>query len=197
VHDFLHRTNDCSDAGFRRHLDSAEVNFRCQRGFVRAVNAGEIDELATAGLGVETLYVAAFAFFQWRVDKDLDELSGIEEVPRHFPLTAEGGNKSDNDDQTGIHHKLGDLGDSTNIFDPVSLGESKIPIEPMADIITIENVSVFAFGMEALFQQVGNRGFSRTGETGQPEAARFLMLDHCPRGLGDLKSLPVNIAGST
>src|ERR1041384_7636401 len=169
------------------------MNFRCERRFVGAVDPCKIHELAAPGFGVKPLDIAPFAFFQRCIDKNLDELSAVEKATRHFALAAEGGNKSDNDDQTGIHQKLGDLGNATKVFDAVSLGKSKIPIQAVADIIAVENVRMFAFGMKALFQQIGNRGFSRTGETGEPEAARLLMFDLGARGLGDVQGLPMNV----
>ena len=107
------------------------MNFGCGWWFVGAVDAREVDELAAACFGIEAFHVAPLAFLQRRIDKDFDELSAFEQPARHFPLGAIGRNKRDDNDQSGIHQKLGDLGDPTNVFDAISLGESKIPIQTM------------------------------------------------------------------
>src|SRR5208283_355808 len=62
---------------FRRDLRGVDVNLRGLRRFIRAVDAGEVLQLAGPGLLVQPLHVAPLGVFQLGVDEDLDELARL------------------------------------------------------------------------------------------------------------------------
>ncbi len=64
----------------------------------------------------------------------------------------------------------------------------------MADVIAIQQVTVIAALHQALFQAVGQRRFSRTGQAGQPNHARLLSLLIGPLQLGHFVIVPHHIA---
>ena len=63
-----------------RQLGRIEYQFGVGGPFVWIVDAGEVLDLASAGLGVETLLVAPLAYFKRRGDMNLDE---VDAQPAH------------------------------------------------------------------------------------------------------------------
>ena len=71
-------------------------------------------------------------------------------------MCAERRNKSGHHDQARVGHQAGDLGNPADIFHTVGIGKAKIPVQPMANIVAIEQVGVFSLGVELLFHDVGD-----------------------------------------
>ncbi len=122
------------------------------RWFIVAIDTREILQLSASCFRVQPFYVAAFAFVQWGIHKDFDEFSGIKQAAREFSFRAEGRNKRYDHDQSRVYQELCHLGYPPNVFHAVGLSKSQISIEPVANIVTVENVSMLAVGVQPLFQ---------------------------------------------
>ena len=110
--------------------------------FVGAVDAGEVLELARARLLVEALHVARLGDRERGVDEDLDELALGQHRADHLALGAERADEGGEHDQAGVGHQLGDLADAADVLDPVGLGEAEVLVEPVADIVAVEQEGV-------------------------------------------------------
>ena len=100
------------------------------------------------------------------------------------------------DDQAGVNEQSRHLSDAAKVLDTIGLGEAKVAIEAVTDVVAIEQVGVLARGEHALFQQVGDGRLAGSRQAGEPDAGRgleFLMGTH---GLVDLEGLPVDIGGA-
>ena len=74
-----------------------------------------------------------------RIDENLDEFAACRAVSRTMlPLGPERRDEGAQHDQPGLGHQLGDFADAADIFDPVDFGEAEIAVEPMADIVAVE-----------------------------------------------------------
>ena len=47
-------------------------------------------------------------------------------------------------DEPGVDHQLGHLGDAADVLDAVGLGEAEVLVQPMADVVAVEEVGVAA-----------------------------------------------------
>ncbi len=149
----------------------------CSGGLVGAVDAGEVLQLAGAGLLVEALHVARLGHRQRRVDEDLDELAVAPAARAPCRRSARNGEmKRDQHDQAGVDHQLGDLGDAADVLDPVVVGEAQVLVEAVADVVAVEQVGVAAVGVQPLLHQVGDGRLARAREAGEPDHAAVLAL---------------------
>ena len=73
------------------------------------------------------------------------------------------------DDQPGIAHQLGDLADAADVLDAVGVGEAEIAVEPVPDIVAVEQHRVRAERQQLLFETVGDRRFAGAGQPGEPQ----------------------------
>jgi hypothetical protein len=149
-----------------------EHQFRVFRTLVRAVDAREVLQLAAAGLGVEPLGVPTLALGERCIDEYLEEFARREQTPRHPSLVAEGRDEGHQHDEAGVGHQPGHLGDATDVLDPVGLGESQIAIEPLPDVVAVEQIGVATGFVQPPVKQVGESGFSGTRQAGKPDAKR-------------------------
>ena len=60
------------------------------------------------------------------------------------PLGAERRNERDEHDQPGVDHQLRHFGDAADVLDAVGLGEAEVLVEPVADVVAVEQVGVAA-----------------------------------------------------
>ena len=96
-------------------------------------------------------------------------------------------------DQSGLGHELGDFADAADVFDPVDFGKAQILVEPMPDIVAIEQDGMDAMRVKPRFDQIGDRRFARAGEAGEPQHGGLVMLDPGAVMLGDVQPLAVDI----
>ena len=98
------------------------------------------------------------------------------QLARHSPLGPEGRDEGDDDDQPGIGHQLRHFGDAADVLDAVLVGEAEVAVEPVADIVAVEDVGVAARRVQLLFQQVGDGRLAGARQAGEPEHRRPLVL---------------------
>ena len=127
---------------------------------------------------------------------DLDELALGHQAARHLALGAEGRDEGDEHDEAGIGHQAGDVGDTADVLDAVSVGEAEIAVEAVADVVAVEDEGVAAQLVEAFLQRVGDGGFAGAGEAGEPEDAGRLRLLLGEGLAGHINRLPVDVGGA-
>src|SRR5690242_18107067 len=86
----LEVADDAIGMGFGIAEGGVEAEVRVERRLIGRVDAGEMLDLAGAGLLVEALRIALFGDRQRSVDMDLDELAGADQLASHVALGAEG-----------------------------------------------------------------------------------------------------------
>ncbi len=145
--------------------------------FVRRVDASEILELAATRLSIEPLGVAGFGDRERRVHEDLDELAVLEERASHPALALERGYERGEHDESGIGHEPCDFGDPTDVLDPIGVGEAEILVEPVADVVAVQQIGVTPVGEQLALDDVGDGGFARSGQSGEPEHRGLLALE--------------------
>ena len=133
------------------------MDFRVFRRFVGRIDAGEVLQRAAERPRVEPLGVAPGAFLEGRVDEDLDELALGHQFARHAPLGAERRDEGNDDDQPGVGHQPRHFGDAADVLDAVLVGEAEIAVQPMANIVAVQDVGVAAGSVQLLLEKVGDR----------------------------------------
>ena len=93
----------------------------------------------------------------------------------------------------GVDEQFRRLADPADVLDPVGVGEAEVAVEPVADIVAVEQVGVPALEMQPLLDQVGDRRLAGAGETGEPENARPLALEVGARVLVHVERLPMDV----
>src|SRR5271155_6213883 len=116
-HDFLRQKFRWSRSGGKRE-------FRLLGRLVEAADAGEIRQLAGARQLVKPFRIARLAYIERRIDVNLNELVGADELACHAALAAERRNEADDDDQPSVHHKLRHLGNAADILHAILVGEA-------------------------------------------------------------------------
>ncbi len=52
------------------------------------------------------------------------------------------------------------LAHAADVFDAVCVGETKVPVQPMANVVAIENIRVLTKNVQPLLEQVGDGRFA-------------------------------------
>ena len=114
----------------------------------------------------------------------------------HVALGAVGRDEGAEHDQPGFDHQLRDLADAADVLDPVGLGEAEIAVEPVADIVAVEQHGVVAARVQLLLDEVGDGRLAGAGQAGEPEDRGLLLLERGALGLADRERLPVDVGGA-
>src|SRR5690606_19161562 len=161
---------------FRSGAGAVDDNLGIFRPLIVGRDTGEILDLAGPRLFIKPLDVARLADFERGVDKNLEKLILLHERARHLPLALEGRDEGDEGDQPGIDHQPRRFTDAADILDPVRIGEAKILVEAVADVIAVEQIGMLAERMQLLLDEVGNRRLAGAREPREPEDGRLLPL---------------------
>ena len=153
--------------------------------------------LAAAGFAVQAFGVALFGHGQWRVDVDLEELSRLQVRARQLPLGLERRDEGGNHDQARIHHQLTHAGHPAHVLGPVDGREAQVAAEAVAHVVAVEQGGVAAHSVQPLFQRVGDGGFARARQAGEPHHAGLLAFAQAAGGLVDGEGLPMELGGGT
>ena len=128
-----------------------EYQLRLFRRLINLIDAGEILDLAGQRLLVEALGIARDTILKRRIDENLDEFALVHEFAHHPAVGSEGRDEGAENDQPRIGHQLRHLADAADVLDPIGLGEAKILVQPVADVIAIEQDGMDAAGMKLRF----------------------------------------------
>ena len=96
---------------------------------------------------------------------------GADEVAGQLALGPERRDERDQDDEAGVDHQRRDLGHPTDVLDPVGVGEAEVVVEPVADVVAVEQEGVDAERVQAPLDQVGDGRLAGTGQAGEPDDA--------------------------
>src|SRR6267142_1528911 len=110
-------------------------------------------------LGIKPLWIAPDAFLERSVNEDLEKGGGCSQFTYHLPFGAKWRDERANHDQPRLGHQLGDFADAPDVFNPVSIGETEIAIEPVSYIVAVEQHRVPAGGQQLLLDEIGDCRF--------------------------------------
>lgn len=133
-----------------------------------AILAGEVFNLAFGGFGVKALDVARGTGGEACLDIDFEKIRA-EDAACDIAEFAARGDGGDDGDEALLSKKFRDFGNAADVFQAVVIGESEVGIEAGADVIAIEDDGGAALLMKHAFGGIGDGGFSRTGQTAEPD----------------------------
>ena len=87
----------------------------------------------------------------------------------------------------------GDLGRAADVLDPVGRGEAEVAVEPVAEVVAVEQVGVPPDGVQLALDDVGDGRLARAGEPGEPHHRGALPLERGMCLAVDLDRLPVHV----
>ncbi len=183
---FDQRRDNCSRGLFGCLALARDNQIRGLGRLIRLIDASEILDLACNGFFVEALWIARYAFGDRRIDEYFDEFAVIEQVAHKLPLSPERRDERAQNNQPRLDHELGHFADAPDVLDPVNLGESEVLVQPMPDIVAIEQDSVDAMRVKPCFDQIGDGRFTRAGEAGEPKRSRSVVIQPGAVDLGDI-----------
>ena len=102
--------------------------------------------------GVRAFRVSRLARRERGVHEDLPEIARLEPTPGVVAFRTEGADERHDHDEAGVHREAGHFRCPPDVFHPVGLGEPKVPVEAMADVVPIQ-YGMTPFGSEALFDE--------------------------------------------
>ena len=179
------RCRDAIDAIVDGELLGGQGDFRRRRRFIRRRDAGEISQFPRPGFGVQAFGVALFANLQRRAHVNFREPSRRHAVANAVPIGAERGNKSNDDQQSGIGHDTGDFADAADIFRPVIRRKTKVGAQAAANDVAIQHVDILAGIKELPFECHRDGAFARAAEAGEPDDAPGMPKSFGPILMGD------------
>lgn len=124
-------------------------NIRVLGSLIWGAYAGEVWNLAGAGLLVETLWVALLGNLDRDVYKNLDERDGLirrarcngcVDITSNLTVGLEWGDEGSEGDAGRVGKELCDLANSADVLDTILVAEAKILVEAKADVIAVEAV---------------------------------------------------------
>ena len=103
-----------------------------------------------AGLGVETLAVAALGDLKRRIDVDLEELAVADQACRASSRSARNGEMNEHSTiSAGVDHQPGNLSHAPDVLDAVGIGEAEVLVQPVPNVVAVEQVGVAALLVRA------------------------------------------------
>lgn len=181
--------DDLGNALLNGALVGLDGDFRAGRLLVGSADAGELLDLAGAGLLVEALGVALLSHLEGHIDVDLDKRNGLVAVlarlrmqrPGQITVGAVRRDEGGDCDGGGVGEQLGDLADAADVLVAVLLGEAQVLVEAEADVVAVEAVGDQAEVQQVLLERGGDGGLARRREARQPDreaalAARLVAL---------------------
>ena len=76
------------------------------------------------------------------------------------------------------------------------VSEAKVTVQPVAEIVAIQRIGMAPFSMQGLFDQLGNGGFARARQAGEPQHQWLLMIESSARMLVNQELLGMDIGGA-
>jgi hypothetical protein len=146
-------------------------------GLEGAVLAGEVCDLSTGRLGVETFDVALFAGFVGGFYVGFEEVLFADDAACEVAEFAARGDGGDEDDDAVLDENLSEFGDSADIFQAILVGEAEVRIEAGAQVVAVEDDCETALLMEDTLCGVGDGGFPRAGKSAHPDGEASLVQE--------------------
>jgi len=106
--------------------------------FVGGVESGESLEFATFCFVVEPFGIALLGGFGIARNMDFDEFSCGEQLTRPIAVVSEGGYKGAEYDVSMFEEETANLSNATDVFGTIAIGESKVAVQPVSNLIPIQ-----------------------------------------------------------
>ena len=180
-------------------LTSVNVHLWGLGSLIRVRDTGELGNNTSAGLGVKSLNITAFANLEGGRDMALVELESSVLVDGASKASIGGvwADESDEHNLSSHAEELGDLSDSADVLGTVLLGETEILVEASTDNISVKKEDLLAVTdklVDLLLEGTGESGLTSTGKTSEPVGGTSLdghgggivvdssSFDHCEIG---------------
>src|SRR6185312_942607 len=178
-----------------RVLRSAlEPQFGTRRGFVGIVDPGESLDFAGPGFLVEPFGIALFAYLNGGVDEDLLEIAVAERGPNRIAVTNVRADEGRQSDDPGLAEQLRDGADPANVLLAVLGGKTqpepggelgsmalfeqlRTGVEPVADVVAVQQVAPDAPLVELLLDDVGHRALAAAAQPGEPDDTTLVTVE--------------------
>ena len=148
-----------------------QPQIRVLRPLIRAVDPGEVRDLARARLGVQALRVAALAVLQRGVAEHLEEV----EARRRWCTWRASARCSSSGLMAGTSttwpesaSSVGDVGEPAQVLGAIGHREAEIGVESVAQVVPVENIGGTALFEQLLLDEHGHRRLARPGQPGEP-----------------------------
>src|SRR5215472_17335864 len=183
-------------------------NLRILRTLIGRVYPGEILYLTRSSAFVKFLWVTLLANLQRRGDVHLDEFHiGAEDyLARAQAIQAIGRNKRCNHNQAGICHQFRNFRHAPDVFDPVLRRKSKVGIQTMTHIVSIQYINLHVTMKQVCLQSSCQRRLTGTRQTSQPDnhamvpvslrASAIVDLAFGPKDIGALDWAPLDVSAA-
>ena len=146
------------------------------RRLVRRGDAGELLDLAGARLLVEPLHVALLADLDRAVDEDLDEVARLHDRAHLIAVGAVRRDEGRQRHDAGVGEELRDLADAADVLGAVLGREAEILVEPVADVVAVEDVGADAALDGALLELDRDRRLAGAREPREPDGAALVAV---------------------
>src|ERR1043166_1662850 len=170
-----------------------QLDFRARRGFIGGGYSGEFFDLIGARPYVEPFRIPGFANFERGIDEYLDKSPLRHDLPNEFTMRAVGRDESGDTNQSRISKQPGHLADPADVLLAIGRGKSQIRAEPVAHVVAIEQVSMFAEVEQLPFEFGCDCGFTGGGKAGQPKDATTMAVPQFPLRHGNFAMTPIDI----
>ena len=124
------------------HLAGVDPDFRALGHLVRGIDAREVEELSPASLLIETLAVAGLSDGKGGIDMHLYEFPLCELRSCHVSLRLKWRDERHEHNESGVNHQVHDLGHTPDVLDSIGVGETQILVQPVPDVVAVEQIRV-------------------------------------------------------
>ena len=163
------------------------------RGLVGRRDAGELRDLAGAGLLVEALRVAPLAGLERRVDVHLDEVARREERPGRVAVRAVGRDERGQHEHAAVGEELRDLADAADVLGAVGGREAEVLVQPVAHVVAVEHVGEVAALDQRVLGGHRDRRLAGAGEPREPERRAALAEQRLAVAPADVALVPGDV----
>ena len=137
---------------------------------VRAVDAGEVRDLARARFGVQALGITLLAFLERGVAEHLEEVEAG--VGVHFtgqlPVFGQRADRRHQHDLAGVGQQRRHMRQPAQVLRAVGHGKAQVGIQAVPQVVTVENISGKTLFEQLLLDQHGHRRLAGAGQAGEP-----------------------------
>jgi hypothetical protein len=107
---------------------------------------------------------------------DLDEVAALHEGAHLIAVGAVRGDEGGDRHRAGVGEQLGDLADAADVLGAVLRGEAQVLVEPVADVVAVEDVGAHAALAEPLLEIDRDGRLARAGKARQPDRAALVAV---------------------
>ena len=93
----------------------------------------------------------------------------------HVAVLAIGADEAGHGDDAAVGEQLGDLADAADVLLAVGGGEAEVLVQPVADVVAVEDVGQPAALHQGVFQREGDGALARAAQAGEPEGGALLL----------------------